>query len=89
MTVEFVSPSGVVCRRFADGAMNVRIAVGQLCHPEHGLLKEMDSLGDPPPFESEALQRQALEVVARMGGVDKATRQRLRQWVEYAGHLEG
>lgn len=89
VSVEIVTPGGVAVRRFADGAAAVRIAVGVLDHPEHGLLAEMERPGEPPPFETEELQRRALDFVARMDGVDEATRRRLREWVEYAGHLEG
>ncbi|MEM1380753.1 MAG: hypothetical protein AAGH41_09020 [Pseudomonadota bacterium] len=88
VTVELVSPSGVVLRRFADGPMLVRIAVGQLDHPDQGLLVEMTRPGEPPPFESAELQQQALASVERMQGLEADERRRMRQWIEYAGHLD-
>lgn len=89
--VEYVSPSGVACRRFADGPMLVRVACGQLDHDD-GLLSEMERVrrGDEPvPFESRDLWEKALRAVACYRHLDEATRRRMREYVEFVGHLEG
>lgn len=61
--VQYVTPGGVLTRKFADGAATMRICLGQVYHPDDGLLVEMDDFCEPVPWENLAAKEEAIKSV--------------------------
>ena len=59
--VEYVTPGGVLTRKFADGAATMRICLGHIYHPDDGLLIEMDDFYEPVPWENLEAKEDAIQ----------------------------
>jgi hypothetical protein len=89
IVTEYTTPGGIATRVFSDGGATMRVCLGQIRNRDDGLLAEMDSGGDPVPWESLAVKREAIEAVQRRGDLDPAVRDRLTRHIRRTPYYEG
>jgi hypothetical protein len=73
VVVEFVTPGGVACREFADGAVVMRVCVGHVT-ADDGLLKEMASGREPVPWMGRAERDEAVAAIRAASGIGEEER---------------